>query len=410
MAGFFAPSSHLQVRKRLPTVPQCGACGLFKHCQSPKMRTSGRGQRRILLLAEAPGSSEDRDGVQLIGPAGECLEQTLAKVGVTMRRDCWLDNALICFPQESPGKHRTPTDEEIEYCRPNILHTIREKQPDIIIPLGGVAVKSLLGHLWKEDTGPIGRWIGWRIPCQALNAWIAPCFHPSYIARNRNSKRPDPAVDLIFEQHLRAAVELEGKPWPKGPPNYQDQVVITFDIRMAAFNIRQLTKMGLPVAIDFENTPLKPDRSDARIISCAVSNGEGTIAYPWDGDAIEATKELLRSDVPKIASNMKHEIRWALARLGIPPINWVLDTMVAAHVLDGRQNVSGLKFQAFARLGAEPYDDHIKPFLQSGGANTHNRIREIDLKELLTYNALDALLEVELAKVQDRDLGMGIFP
>src|SRR5690606_23623431 len=143
MAGFF-PASQLQVAKAPPSLaPQCGACGLFKTCKSPKMPVSGKGRREILVVAEAPGKDEDDRGIQLVGESGQLLERAMRKAGVDMRKDCWLTNSLIC----RPPNNRMPTKQEIDYCRPNLLKTIKELDPKVIILLGGSAVRSLIGYL-----------------------------------------------------------------------------------------------------------------------------------------------------------------------------------------------------------------------------------------------------------------------
>src|SRR5688572_528647 len=85
--------------RRPPTIPKCGACGLLKGCKSPKMPVSGKGAKGILIIGEAPGRDEDIQGRPFVGATGEKLETTLRKLGVEMRRDCWLTNALICRPK-----------------------------------------------------------------------------------------------------------------------------------------------------------------------------------------------------------------------------------------------------------------------------------------------------------------------
>lgn len=91
--------------------------------------------------------------------------------------------------------------------------------------------------------------------------------------------------------------------------------------------------------------------------------------------------------------------------MGFPVKNWVWDTMLAAHVIDQRSGITGLKFQAFAALGVSDYESHIKPFLKSDG-NKLNRIKEIDKNDLLIYNGLDAYFEFLLAQKQMKILGI----
>ena len=76
-----------------------------------------------------------------------------------------------------------------------------------------------------------------------------------------------------------------------------------------------------------------------------------------------------------------------------------------AHTLDNRKGTSGLKFQAFVQLGAESYDDRLKPYMQTEGGNQQNRLKEVDLNTLLKYCGLDALLAYKISKMQMEKVG-----
>ena len=113
-------------------------------------------------------------------------------------------------------------------------------------------------------------------------------------------------------------------------------------------------------------------------------------------------RDLLDSPIPKIGQNIKFEERWLLKKFGRGVCNWVWDGMLAAHALDNRRGICGLEFQAFVLLGQAPWDSAVAPYMKSDGPNKPNRIRELDLGKLLEYNALDAILEFEVAKAQRR--------
>ena len=396
MTTLFSPSTF---SKQSDTVrsPRCGACGLSTKCKSPRMPVTGEGDRRILIVAEAPGENEDLQGVQLIGRAGQKLRKVLRSMRIDLDRDCWKTNAVIC---RSVG---TPTKEQILACRPNLLKTIRELKPETIILMGGVAVSSLIGWLWKEEVGEVSRWVGWKIPCQKLNSWLCPTFHPAYVARTETDKRLGPVVDIWFREHLKEALKLKGRPW-KDLPEYVKSVRVVWKAEDVPRIVRDLVRDDLPTAFDFETNMLKPDGMKADIVTCALSNGGRTIAYPMHGPAIPATREFLRSPLPKIASNLKFEDRWCRAILKTAVRNWWHDTMLCAHVLDNRRGITGLKFQAFVLLGQESYDESVSPYLKSPDSNVPNQIRKADMGEVLRYNGMDALLTVEVAKRQRRKM------
>lgn len=406
---FFSESEVRTVRDPAPTRPRCDACGLFRHCRSPKMALDGRGERGILICSEQPGADEDREGRPFVGGTGRFIADKLRNFGVDLRRDCWLTNALICKPTGQPPKH------SIADCRPNLLRAIRETSPSVILLLGTDAVRSLIGHLWKESVGSIERWVGWQIPSIELNSWVCPTYQPAQLFHTK-----DPVQSMWLESHFEQAVRLAGtRPWPDGVPDYESQVEIITNVDDAAARIRKYTS-GM-VAFDYENNTLKPDAKHCKIVCCSVCwNGTETIAFPWYGGVRDAMRELLGNpDVGKIASNMDHEDRWTRAKLGIEVRGWAWDTMLAAHTLDprggkeredGRRDqagITGLKFQSFVRLGVGDYSHHIEPFLSGETKSTYsvNRIGEIKQRHLLKYCGLDSLLEYKLAQLQMRELG-----
>lgn len=344
-----------------------------------------------MVVGEAPGETEDKDGIPFVGESGVLLAKKLRAAGINLRRDCWITNAARC----RPPKNRIE-DKHIEACRPNVLREIREKKPDVILLCGASAVKSVIGSVWKEAVGPLERWVGWRIPCQSLNAWLCPTYHPAYLLRSK-----DPALELHFGRHLKAVSELEGKPW-ETVPDWAQHIAVEYDPVYAANWLRLIGRKGGTVAFDYETNCLKPDSEHAGIWSCSVCwRGEKTVAFPWVGEAVVAMGELLADpSVKKIAHNMKFEERWTRKQFGHGVKGWEWDTMLAAHLLDNRRQICSLKFQSFVRMGVSSYDDSVAPYLKAENSRASNRIREANLRDVLLYNGMDALLTYDLAMKQ----------
>jgi uracil-DNA glycosylase len=402
--GFFQESELLVSREPMSRTPQCAKCGLYKTCKSPKMPVTGKGEKKILIVGEAPGEQEDKRNKQFVGPSGELLESSLRRYGVDMRRDCWLTNSIIC----RPPNNREPK-KEIEYCRPNIVNAIEELKPEKVLLFGGPAVGSVIGWLWKEKAGGVGRWVGWQIPAQKINAWVMPFWHPSYLLHSEKDQLYQ-AIKTIWRRDLKDALAIDGRPWSI-VPDYKKEVRIIIDHYEAAEAINQFTVKGQECAFDYETNCLKPDWDDAEIVSCSISDGVNTISFPWVGEVIKAMKHFVRSKCGKIASNMKFEERWTMEQWTMKELeckvrNWVWDTMVGAHVFDNRRDISSIKFQSFVMLGAESYNDHIKPFLRTKGNEKINSvIKSVELRQLLLYGGLDSLLEWLVALKQRKLLG-----
>ena len=391
--GFFS-TSKIQSKQKTGYIPHCGSCGLYKHCKSPKMSPTGKGRKNILFVAEAPGKEEDRNNIQLMGRAGKFLHRVLKSLNIDLETDCVKTNAVVCRRREN----KKPEDFMIAACRPNLMKTIKDCDPNVIFLLGEVACKSLLSEIWKDDLKRISRWGGYCIPCRELNAWIVPTFHPSHIL-----KMNDTMLNRIFKKHLKLGIaKAKNKPWEE-VPDYKKQIEVIIRPSQAAKIIREMITKGGTVAFDYETNCLKPEGEGTEIVSCSICwRGRRTISYPWQGEAIEATDEMTRSNMLKIASNLKMEDRWTRVKLGHKVGNWFWDTMIAAHVLDNTPGVTGLKFQAFVHLGQESYNAHIKPFLKAKKGSRFNRIHELDLNDRLLYGGLDSYLAYWVAMKQIR--------
>jgi DNA polymerase len=387
-----------QIEPVIGNRPKCKACGLKDKCISPKMKPTGEGRKKVLVVAEAPGAKEDERGTQLIGKSGQHLRNCLRELDWSLDKDCWKTNAVICRPPDNKMQ-----DRYVKYCRPNLLQTVDELEPETIILLGARSVQSFIGHEWGKEIGGIGRWAGWKIPLQSRNAWVCSTYHPSYLLRENNAEAK--VRELWFKKHLQDSLDFSGRPW-SSVPTYKDEIQIVLSEDEAASYIRRQASRECPVSFDYETNMLKPDSPKARIVSCAICwGGKDTIAYPWVGKAVKATQEVLRSSIPKYGANIKFEQRWTKKEFGHGVRNWKWDTMQATHILDNRPGISSVKFQAFVRLGLPPWDHHIESFLEDKEGNTENRIDELDMSELLEYNGMDALVEYKLAKIQMKEMG-----
>jgi len=394
--GFFSISK-LQNKQPESHITKCGLCGLYKNCISPKMPPTGEGRKKILIVAEAPGEEEDKRNTQLIGRAGKYTRRVLKTLNIDLDIDCWKTNAVICRREGNA----TPEDYMIQACRPNLMKTIRKYDPNVVILLGAVACKSLLSKIWKEEVGSISRWGGYIIPCLKPNTWIVPTYHPSYLLRKN-----DEVLNKIFKQHIRAGIKKrKSKPWTS-IPDYKKEIEVIVRPSRAAKILKEITKRGGVISFDYETNCLKPEYEGSEIVSCSVCwQGKKTISYPWHGEAIDETINLLRSLIYKIGANIKFEDRWTRAKLGFNIKKWYWDTMIASHVINNCPGITNLTFQGFVLLGVEPYDECVKPYLKASGKNHLNRIYEINLRDLLLYGGMDSNVTYKVAMKQINILG-----
>jgi len=412
-------NTELPVKKR----EGCKHCRLYLTCKTPKMQPHGLGKRGILFIAEAPGGDEDKLGYQLVGQAGKLLRNRCKQFDIDIDRDAVKVNAVNCRPIDAKGNNRKPTTKEIDYCRPMVWKAIKEMKPKLIILLGGVAVESFLGHRWKHGPlGGINRWRGWTIPDRDAGAWVCPTFHPSFVSRSVNVEgvrghdeytKRQPVVDVIFRQDLERAFDLLDIAFPYLPIYdlaHEKQKVWLFTKKQdVIYELKKILDSELElIAFDFETTGLKPHREGHEIVCASIATrGESAVSFMMQDEKVKEqfAKILMSNRIGKIAHNLQFEDAWS-RHFGMPVRNWKWDSMIAAHVLDNRPGITGLKFQVYVNFGVVDYDSHLAPYLRGNkDANSFNRIREAPQDELLTYCGLDALFEYRLAEKQMEVMG-----
>ncbi len=151
----------------------------IKHCAQHMVFGTGNPHANILLLGEAPGAEEDRQGIPFVGQSGQLLDKALSAIGLN-RDKVYITNIL---PWRPPG-NRTPNGEEIALFRPYVLKHIELVNPKIVVCLGGTATKALL-----QSTEGIMRLRGRWASIDEINARILPTFHPAYLLRSPSQKK-----------------------------------------------------------------------------------------------------------------------------------------------------------------------------------------------------------------------------
>jgi len=145
----------------------------------------------LMLVGEAPGEEEDRQGRPFVGPGGRLLDRMLAAIGLA-RSSVYLTNLL---PWRPPG-NRSPTAGEMALCLPFARRHIELVCPKVLILLGGGPAKALLER--GEPAARLrGRWF--EMPFSGLGASIPTLvtYHPEFLLRSPSHKR-DAWLDLLL--------------------------------------------------------------------------------------------------------------------------------------------------------------------------------------------------------------------
>lgn len=170
------------------TVAACTACGLCK-TRTQTVFGTGSEQAHWMLVGEAPGEQEDREGEPFVGRAGQLLDRMLHSLDlqrtpspgddgtVDPARQVFIANALKCRPPQN----RNPLPEEMQRCELFLRRQVELLQPRVVLALGRFAVQALLG-----SDEPIGRLRG-RVH-RAAGRPVVVSYHPAYLLRNPADK------------------------------------------------------------------------------------------------------------------------------------------------------------------------------------------------------------------------------
>jgi uracil-DNA glycosylase family 4 len=158
---------------------ELGDCRRCSLCETRRNLVFGEGNpnAKLVFVGEAPGESEDIQGIPFVGRAGQLLTRIIEAMGLK-RKDVYICNILKCRP---PG-NRNPRPEEIKTCEPYLIQQLQSIQPKVICALGTFAAKTLL-----KTEMPISSLRGRFHTYQGIE--LMPTYHPAYLLRNPGGKK-----------------------------------------------------------------------------------------------------------------------------------------------------------------------------------------------------------------------------
>jgi uracil-DNA glycosylase family protein len=191
-------SAFLPPRKTLPALRRaaagCRGCDLYK---SATQTVFGEGppKAELMLVGEAPGDREDREGEPFVGPAGRILRQALEAAAIEIG-STYVTNAVKHFKWKPRGKrrlHQTPRAGEIEACRPWLEAEVAVVKPRGLVALGATAARSTFGPKVKvtKDRGRL-------LECDLAPLAIV-TVHPSAVLRLRDHDEREQGLAAMVE-------------------------------------------------------------------------------------------------------------------------------------------------------------------------------------------------------------------
>ena len=158
------------------------ALNAYPHCDLRKgarnlVFSDGVPGSRVMIVGEAPGRDEDREGKPFVGRAGHLLDKMLNAIDLSRESNVYITNVLPWRPPQN----RDPKPEEIAMMRPFLERHIALAKPDFLMIMGNISCQALLGK--RGITRLRGNW------ADAAGIPALPMFHPAYLLRNPAAKR-----------------------------------------------------------------------------------------------------------------------------------------------------------------------------------------------------------------------------
>ena len=175
-------------------VQQCKSCPLYIS-RNNVVFSDGSNKAKIMLIGEAPGADEDKQGKPFVGRAGKLLNEFLKLAGINRNEDLYIANTIKCRPPEN----RKPQKEEKAACEKFLHAQINTVKPKIIVLCGATAMESFLDKKLKiskvrgEFFENIKGYEGIK---------FIPILHPSYLLRQHSTETGSPR-DLTLKDLIK---------------------------------------------------------------------------------------------------------------------------------------------------------------------------------------------------------------
>ncbi len=171
------------------SIKNCNKCKL---CTTRKNIVFGCGNKdaNVMLIGEGPGADEDIQAKPFVGKAGQLMNKAFEALGIN-RENVYIANIVKCRPPQN----RNPENDEATACMDYLRNQVMLVKPKIIVLLGSVALKNILGEEYGI-TSARGKWI------EKKGILYMPTFHPAALLRDESKK-------IDFWRDLKLVIQKE---------------------------------------------------------------------------------------------------------------------------------------------------------------------------------------------------------
>lgn len=169
-------------------IRECSKCKLCKNRTNIVLGVGNR-DAKLMFIGEGPGADEDAQGIPFVGKAGKLMDMAFQGLGID-REKVYIANVVKC----RPPLNRNPEQDEVDACMDYLRNQVMLVKPDVIVLLGSVALKAILGKEYSI-TASRGRWI------EKKGIKYMPTFHPAALLRDESKK-------ISFWKDLKEVISL----------------------------------------------------------------------------------------------------------------------------------------------------------------------------------------------------------
>jgi uracil-DNA glycosylase family 4 len=411
----------------------CTKCALSELRPTQVVNGVGPLDAKVMIVGEAPGPDEDIKGEPFIGRAGKKLDSLLARVGIH-RSQLRITNATRCFPRlKTVEGFRAPDWEEMKKCLPYLDQEVAFVKPNVIVPVGNVALRALL----EDKKASIGDYRGREIWSVKYNCKIMPTYHPSAVMRNPTLEE---TVVQDFKRIWESSQYKEMTSQQEGNYIIIDTIEkfdafyerisqvkeFSYDIESSGFNWqkdhvmcvsfswKKGTAVVLPITkwigIEKEKVELK-DKKVRRKGITEVKQVEVVTKYiedtyqPWWGEKqsyiMMNLMSIMTSDISRIAQNGKFDDKFFLQKgWKLQPLAY--DTLLMHYLLhETAKGQHGLKDMALQYTQMGEYDRELEEWFDANGmsADKNRNYAHVPESILYKYSAMDADVTFQLKQI-----------
>jgi len=379
---------------------RCKRCDLHKNA-TKQVKPRGSDDPLIYLIGEAPGREEDKSGLSFVGRAGQRLDKELNSLDILDQVRIF--NPVRCIPLEmKDGKQslRAPTFEEISACEHYLFKDIANTNPSVIMTLGNVPSRYILGEEFSQITKERGSVFEVDILDQTY--LVVPTFHPSALIR----KPKDDNMASQFSSDFRKALKIAEDLIAQSNAVLEGKTILkALDFKSFEEYYKKYFDNDSPhIVLDFETNDLFPYYESSEIIGFSLGMGDvgvyvvlKSLDYTMPPEDASKCHDLLFKIIKEkqlIVHNSKFERSYIRSVYDYEvPHNKMEDTLAMSRLLMGGRYGSDLKKQAMTNLSYPNWDKDVKFYLKNSEELSSRLMmaRNSEMLKILEYYGFEFL-------------------